>query len=49
MNGALDGGVFRQLIAAAKAQGNPRIVFLSSLFAGSPDPRSANCTRTRKT
>jgi uncharacterized protein YbjT (DUF2867 family) len=37
MNGALDGGVFRQLIAAAKAQGNPRIVFLSSLFAGSPE------------
>jgi uncharacterized protein YbjT (DUF2867 family) len=37
MNGALDGGLFRQLIAAAKAEGNPRIVFLSTLFAGSPD------------
>ena len=37
MNGTLDGGVFRQLIAVAKAQGNPRLVFLSSLFAGSPD------------
>jgi uncharacterized protein YbjT (DUF2867 family) len=37
MNGALDGGIFRQLIAAAKEQGNPRIVFLSSLFAGSPE------------
>jgi uncharacterized protein YbjT (DUF2867 family) len=37
MNGALDGGVFRQLIAAAKAQGNLRIVFLSTIFAGSPE------------
>jgi uncharacterized protein YbjT (DUF2867 family) len=37
MNGAVDGGLFRQLIAAAKAEGNPRIVFLSTLFAGSPD------------
>jgi uncharacterized protein YbjT (DUF2867 family) len=37
MNGALDGGAFRQLIAAAKALGNPRIVFLSSIFAGSPE------------
>jgi uncharacterized protein YbjT (DUF2867 family) len=37
MNGALDGGVFRQLISAAKAQSNPRIVFLSSLFAGFPE------------
>jgi uncharacterized protein YbjT (DUF2867 family) len=37
MNGALDGGAFRQIIAAAKAQGNPRIVFLSTLFAGSPE------------
>lgn len=37
MNGALDGGVFRQLIAVAKAQGNPRIVFLSTLFAGSSE------------
>lgn len=34
MNGALDGSVFRQLIAAVKAQGNPRVVFLSTLFAG---------------
>jgi uncharacterized protein YbjT (DUF2867 family) len=41
MNGALDAGVFRQLIAAAKAQANSqanlRIVFLSTLFAGSPE------------
>jgi uncharacterized protein YbjT (DUF2867 family) len=37
MNGALDGGVFRQLIANAKTRENPRIVFLSSLFAGSPE------------
>lgn len=36
MNGPLDGGIFRQLIAATKAQGNPRVVFLSSLFAGTP-------------
>ncbi|GGG65190.1 NmrA family NAD(P)-binding protein [Edaphobacter dinghuensis] len=34
MNGALDGEVFRQLIASAKAEGNPRVVFLSTLFAG---------------
>jgi uncharacterized protein YbjT (DUF2867 family) len=37
MNGALDGGAFRRLIAAAKAQGNLRIVFLSTIFAGSPE------------
>ena len=37
MNGPLDGGIFRQLIATAKAQGNPRVVFLSTLFAGTPD------------
>ena len=37
MNGALDGGIFRQLIAAAKVQGNPRVVFLSTLFAGSAE------------
>jgi uncharacterized protein YbjT (DUF2867 family) len=36
MNGPLDGGIFRQLIAAAKAQGNPRVVFLSTLFADLP-------------
>lgn len=34
MNGAFDGAIFRQLIAAAKDQGNPRAVFLSTLFAG---------------
>jgi uncharacterized protein YbjT (DUF2867 family) len=39
MNGALDGGIFRQLIAAAKAQGNPRVVFLSTLFAGLSESR----------
>lgn len=37
MNGPLDGGLFRQLVAAAAAQGNPRIVFLSSIFAGFPE------------
>jgi uncharacterized protein YbjT (DUF2867 family) len=37
MNGPLDGGIFRQLIAAAKAQGSPRVVFLSTLFAGFPE------------
>jgi uncharacterized protein YbjT (DUF2867 family) len=36
MNGALDGNSFRQLIAAAKANGSPRIVFLSTLFAADP-------------
>ena len=39
MNGALDGGIFRQLIDAVKAQGNPRVVFLSTLFAGLPESR----------
>jgi uncharacterized protein YbjT (DUF2867 family) len=39
MNGALDGGIFRQLIAAVEAQGNPRVVFLSTLFAGFPESR----------
>jgi uncharacterized protein YbjT (DUF2867 family) len=39
MNGALDGGIFRQLIAAMEAQGNPRVVFLSTLFAGFPESR----------
>jgi uncharacterized protein YbjT (DUF2867 family) len=37
MNGVLDGGVFRRMIAAAKAAENPRIVFLSTLFAEAPD------------
>jgi len=37
MNGPLDGGLFRQLIAAAKAGGTPRVVFLSTLFAGFPE------------
>lgn len=36
MNGVLDGALFRQLITAAKAQGSPRFVFLSSLFAADP-------------
>ena len=36
MNGALDGGVFRQLVSAAKAQGVQKIIFLSSLFASIP-------------
>lgn len=37
MNGALDGGVFRQLLNMVKAQGKTRIVFLSTLFAEDPD------------
>jgi uncharacterized protein YbjT (DUF2867 family) len=37
MNGPLDGGLFRQLIAATKAKGSPRVVFLSTMFAGFPD------------
>jgi uncharacterized protein YbjT (DUF2867 family) len=37
MNGPLDGGIFRQLIAAAKAHSSPRVVFLSTIFAGFPD------------
>lgn len=37
MYGPLEGGLFRQLIAAAKARGNPRVVFLSTMFAGSPE------------
>jgi uncharacterized protein YbjT (DUF2867 family) len=37
MNGPLDGTIFRQLIAATKALGSPRVVFLSTLFAASSD------------
>jgi uncharacterized protein YbjT (DUF2867 family) len=37
MNGALESETFRGLIATAKAQGSPRIVFLSSAAANSPD------------
>jgi uncharacterized protein YbjT (DUF2867 family) len=37
MNGALDGALFRQLMAIAKDQGSPRVVFLSSLFANDPN------------
>ena len=36
MNGGSDAESFRRLIAAAKAQGNPRIVFLSTILAGEP-------------
>jgi uncharacterized protein YbjT (DUF2867 family) len=39
MNGALDGALFRQLMAIAKANGAPRVVFLSTLFAAEPDLR----------
>lgn len=39
MNGALDGKLFRELMTIAKAQGNPRVVFLSSTFAAEPDLR----------
>jgi len=37
MNGGPDQEPFRQLIAAARAHGNPRIVFLSTLLAGAPE------------
>jgi uncharacterized protein YbjT (DUF2867 family) len=37
MNGPLDGGLFRQLFTATKAQGSPRVVFLSTSVAGFPD------------
>ncbi|WP_158821384.1 NAD(P)H-binding protein [Granulicella sp. S156] len=37
MNGPLEGEAFRRLIAQAKASGNPRVVFLSTLFAAYPD------------
>jgi uncharacterized protein YbjT (DUF2867 family) len=37
MNGGPDGEPFRQLMAVAKRQGNPRIVFLSTLLAGEPE------------
>jgi uncharacterized protein YbjT (DUF2867 family) len=36
MNGGSDAESFRRLVAAAKAQGNPRIVFLSTILAGEP-------------
>jgi uncharacterized protein YbjT (DUF2867 family) len=37
MNGGADVEAFRPLIAAAKAQGNPRVVFLSTTLAGTPE------------
>jgi uncharacterized protein YbjT (DUF2867 family) len=37
MNGGLEAESFRRLVAAAKAQGNPRIVFLSTILATTPD------------
>jgi len=37
MNGGLDAELFRQLVSAAKARGNPRIAFLSSILAGEPE------------
>src|SRR4051795_11386266 len=33
MNGALELELYKALLASAKAQGEPRVVFLSSLFA----------------
>jgi uncharacterized protein YbjT (DUF2867 family) len=36
MNGGPDGEPFKQLIATAKSQGNPRIVFLSTMLASRP-------------
>jgi uncharacterized protein YbjT (DUF2867 family) len=37
MNGGLAAESFRRLVAAAKAQGNPRIVFLSTILATTPE------------
>jgi uncharacterized protein YbjT (DUF2867 family) len=37
MNGVLEGNAFRRAIEAIKASGNPRVVFLSTLFAADPD------------
>jgi uncharacterized protein YbjT (DUF2867 family) len=37
MNGGPDREPFRQLIASAKAQGDPRIVFLSTILADAPE------------
>jgi (4-alkanoyl-5-oxo-2,5-dihydrofuran-3-yl)methyl phosphate reductase len=37
MNGVLDGDAFRRLIDATKVSGNPRVVFLSTLFAADAD------------
>jgi uncharacterized protein YbjT (DUF2867 family) len=37
MNGGPGGEPFRQLIAAVKAHGNPRIVFLSTILASNPE------------
>jgi uncharacterized protein YbjT (DUF2867 family) len=39
MNGGGGGEPFRRLAAAAKARGNPRVVFLSSLLAADPEFR----------
>jgi (4-alkanoyl-5-oxo-2,5-dihydrofuran-3-yl)methyl phosphate reductase len=37
MNGVLEGNAFRRAIEAIKASRNPRVVFLSTLFAAAPD------------
>jgi uncharacterized protein YbjT (DUF2867 family) len=37
MNGVLEGDAFRRVIEATKAAGNPRVVFLSTLFAAEAD------------
>jgi uncharacterized protein YbjT (DUF2867 family) len=37
MNGVLDGDAFRRLIDVTRASGNPRVVFLSTLFAAESD------------
>jgi len=39
MNGALELGLFKALVRSAKAQGEPTVVFLSSLFASIPGSR----------
>jgi uncharacterized protein YbjT (DUF2867 family) len=37
MNGVLEGNAFRRVIDTIKTSGNPRIVFLSTLFAADPE------------
>ena len=48
MNGALDGELFRQLMGIAKANGNPRVAFLSTTFAADPESRIGQIHRDKE-
>lgn len=48
MNRGPDPETFRKFLDSARAQGSPRIVFLSSIVATDPEQQSASCTKTRK-